>query len=238
MIIFSVGYGHEPDGRFTINFGPLNKDGGQRRLNVAVTRARERVELVASVRAHDFKLSDGASRAPGCCATTSRTPRHGGRHVGPDRRTRTKRSTGRPRSRSRSPTPSSELGYHAGTEVGVGSFRIDIGVRAADDAGSLPARASSATAKATRETPTARDRERLRHEVLDGLGWGPIHRIWSLDWVRNRAGEIERLRARADRPPRRARPDPATAEPNRRRRSGARRPRSPPASASSASCTS
>ena len=61
VIVFSVGYGRDADGRFTINFGPLNKDGGQRRLNVAVTRARERVELVASVRAHDFQLSDSAS---------------------------------------------------------------------------------------------------------------------------------------------------------------------------------
>jgi hypothetical protein len=44
-----------------MNFGPLNKDGGERRLNVAVTRAREKVDLVSSVRASDFTLSDGAS---------------------------------------------------------------------------------------------------------------------------------------------------------------------------------
>ena len=61
MIVFSVGYGHDAKGAFPMNFGPLNKDGGQRRLNVAVTRARERVEVVASVRARDFTLSESAS---------------------------------------------------------------------------------------------------------------------------------------------------------------------------------
>src|SRR3954462_6131479 len=61
VIIFSVAYGPDANGRFLMNFGPLNKDGGQRRLNVAVTRAREKVELVASVRARDFNLSETAS---------------------------------------------------------------------------------------------------------------------------------------------------------------------------------
>src|SRR5207244_3722152 len=59
--VFSVGYARDATGKFTMNFGPLNKDGGQRRLNVAVTRAREKVEVVASVRAADFRVSDEAS---------------------------------------------------------------------------------------------------------------------------------------------------------------------------------
>ncbi len=49
VVIFSIGYGRDRDGKFTMNFGPLNKDGGYRRLNVAVTRARELVEVVSSV---------------------------------------------------------------------------------------------------------------------------------------------------------------------------------------------
>jgi hypothetical protein len=75
----------------------------------------------------------------------------------------------------------------------VGSFRIDLGVQTID----APDRyilGIECDGDAYAQTPTARDRERLRHEVLDALGWGPIHRIWSLDWVRNRHAETERLR--------------------------------------------
>ena len=48
-MIFSVGYGRDENGKLTMNFGPLNREGGQRRLNVAITRARRRVEVVASI---------------------------------------------------------------------------------------------------------------------------------------------------------------------------------------------
>jgi hypothetical protein len=54
IIIFSIGYGRDEGGRFTLNFGPLNKIGGHRRLNVAITRARRRVEVVSSIKASDF----------------------------------------------------------------------------------------------------------------------------------------------------------------------------------------
>src|SRR5207248_7558543 len=64
VIIFSIGFGRDADGKFTMNFGPLNKDGGFRRLNVAVTRARQLVEVVSSVRAADFSLSETSARGP------------------------------------------------------------------------------------------------------------------------------------------------------------------------------
>ena len=54
IIIFSIGYGRDEAGRFTLQFGPLNKLGGHRRLNVAITRARRRVEVVSSIEASDF----------------------------------------------------------------------------------------------------------------------------------------------------------------------------------------
>ena len=61
-MIFSIGYGPDEARKFTLNFGPLNRPGGERRLNVAVTRARERVEVVSSVRASDFPIG---STSPG-----------------------------------------------------------------------------------------------------------------------------------------------------------------------------
>ena len=62
VIIFSIGFGRDAEGKFPMTFGPLNKTGGHRRLNVAVTRAREKVEVVSSVRASDFRLSDRPSQ--------------------------------------------------------------------------------------------------------------------------------------------------------------------------------
>ena len=54
VIFFSVGYGFDQQGQMAMNFGPLNKPGGERRLNVAVTRAREKVVLITSIKASDI----------------------------------------------------------------------------------------------------------------------------------------------------------------------------------------
>jgi hypothetical protein len=191
IIVFSVGYGRDGNGKFTTNFGPLNKDGGQRRLNVAVTRARERLELVASVRSHDFQLSDGASAGARMLRDYIAYAEAGGQFGDP-----ADVDEGQPDWPSaleeQVAEAVAELGYHAAPNVGVGSFRIDLGVRSSGN----PDRyllGIECDGETYAQTPTTRDRERLRHEVLDALGWGPIHRIWSLDWVRNRAAEITRL---------------------------------------------
>ncbi|MBQ1305486.1 MAG: hypothetical protein IIY44_03720, partial [Erysipelotrichales bacterium] len=60
-IIFSVAYAKDSQGRFIQNFGPLNREGGQRRLNVAVTRAKENVQLVASIHYTDIDLTNTQS---------------------------------------------------------------------------------------------------------------------------------------------------------------------------------
>jgi len=193
VIIFSVGYGRDASGKFTTNFGPLNKDGGQRRLNVAVTRARERLELVSSVRSHDFQLSEGASAGARMLRDYIAYAEADGQFSAPD-------EVGE----EEPDWPSAleeqvaaaivELGFDVTPNVGVGSFRIDLAVRAADDHDRF-LMGIECDGESYAQTPTARDRERLRHELLDALGWGPIHRIWSLDWVRNRSGEISRLNA-------------------------------------------
>ncbi len=192
VIVFSVGYGPDASGKFTTNFGPLNKDGGQRRLNVAVTRARERLELVSSVRSHDFQLSDSASAGARMLRDyVAYAEAHG--EIESDEQAE-EVVVGFPSPLEEQVAEAIiELGYHVVPSVGVGSFRIDLGVRApgGDHRYLLGIECDG---QGYAQTATARDRERLRHEVLDGLGWGPIHRIWSLDWVRNRFGEIARVR--------------------------------------------
>lgn len=192
VIVFSVGFARDAHGIFTANFGPLTKDGGERRLNVAVTRARERVDLVSSVRAHDFHLSDAAKPGARLLRDYIAYAEACGRQADEDEDKRDE---------ARWPTALEEqiaeaireLGFDAVPSVGVGRFRIDLGVKAPDQPSRFLLGIECDGAGYAR-TPTARDRERLRHEVLAGLGWGQIHRIWSLDWVRNRRGEIDRLR--------------------------------------------
>lgn len=189
VIVFSVGYARDPSGRFHQGFGPLNKDGGHRRLNVAVTRARRRVDVVTSVLAADFNLSATASPGAqrlrdylefaerGPMALTAEIESQGGNFDSPFEESVAEAVR--------------DLGYEVVPQVGVGGFRIDLGVvdPAAPGRFVLGIECDGAT---YHSTPTARDRDRLRQEILEGLGW-TFHRIWSWDWVRERGTEVTRL---------------------------------------------
>jgi very-short-patch-repair endonuclease len=190
IVVFSVGYGYDEHRRFHQGFGPLNKEGGHRRLNVAVTRARQQVDVVTSVRCSDFDLAEtakpGAQRLrdylefaeQGPEALRSEIESMGGEYESPFEESVAEAVR--------------NLGYQAIPQVGVGGFRIDLGVVDPDSPGrfALGIECDGAT---YHSTPTARDRDRLRQEILEGLNWR-IHRIWSWDWVRERHKETERLR--------------------------------------------
>jgi Protein of unknown function (DUF4011)/REase_MTES_1575/AAA domain len=193
VIIFSVGYGPDKDGRFTMNFGPLNKEGGFRRLNVAITRARDLVELVSSVRAADFNLSDSAPRGPKLLREYIRYAETNGQTI---------ESTGQEDADDEYGSELEaavaevvrELGYEPVPQIGAGAFRIDIGVRDPDDPDQY--RLGILTdGLFYAQTPTARDRNRLQEEVLTRILKWRLHRVWALDWVRNRQSEVEKLAA-------------------------------------------
>lgn len=207
VIIFSVGYGRAADGKFLMNFGPLNKEGGYRRLNVAITRARELVEVVSSVRSAEFQLSDTAGRGPRMLEQYIHYAETGGR-AGSD--FGAKHLEQHQRVERAIVAAVEDLGFDAVTAVGAGAFGIDIGIRdpGARDKYVLGIQTDG---DAYHAISTARDRERLREAVLTNLGWR-IHRIWSLDWVRNRQSEVDVLAAklRADEV---AQPAPRTQEP-------------------------
>jgi very-short-patch-repair endonuclease len=190
VIVFSVGYARDEHGKFTMAFGPLTSDAGPRRLNVAVTRARQQVEVVSSVRAHDFSLTDSASAGARLLKDYLEFA-----EKGPESLRSEIESLG---GEYESPFEESvadavrALGYEVLPQVGVGGFRIDLGVIDPNARGqfTLGIECDGAT---YHSSPTARDRDRLRQEVLERLGWR-IHRIWSWDWVRERRNETDRLR--------------------------------------------
>lgn len=85
-----------------------------------------------------------------------------------------------------------DLGYAPVPQVGVAGYRIDIGIRHPDRPGEYVL-AVECDGAAYHSAKAARDRDRLRQQVLEGLGW-TVHRIWGLSWVRDRRGQIDRLR--------------------------------------------
>jgi len=190
VIIFSVGYGKDRTGRMTMNFGPLNQPGGQRRLNVAVTRAREKVVLVSSIRSVDIDL--GATQADGVrmlhryldYAERGESALAFSTAPGGDFESPLERDVAQ---------VIRNIGYNVVPQVGCSGFRIDLGI--VDPA--MPGRfllGVECDGASYHSSYAARDKDRLRQEVLEHLGWR-IHRIWSPDWVNRRDTEIERLRA-------------------------------------------
>jgi hypothetical protein len=190
VILFSVGYGRDAQGRLTMNFGPINREGGQRRLNVAVTRARERLVVVSSIRAGDLDL--GASKAEGVL--------HLYQYLDYAERGLPALELTKPQGAGEPESPLEKdvigevrrLGYLATPQVGCSGYRLDVGVAAKEAPGRflLGVETDGASYHAA---ATARDRDRLRQEVLQQLGWR-IHRIWSPDWIYRRDEEIARLR--------------------------------------------
>lgn len=186
VILISIGYGKSDKGYFAHSFGPLNQDGGERRLNVLITRARYSCEVFANFDADDIDLARtnaGGVRALKKFLAYAKT---GVMEIGI--------ATG-----GDSESPFEEdveaelvrLGWHIERQVGVGGFRIDLAVKDPERPGRylLGIECDGATYHSAR---WARDRDRLRQQVLEGLGWR-IHRIWSTDWYQNKAREIERL---------------------------------------------
>jgi very-short-patch-repair endonuclease len=187
IMIFSVGYGRDENGKLTMNFGPLNRPGGKRRLNVAITRARRRVEVVSSIDDGDFtsEISEGPRHLQRYLDYANRGPKALALDIGESELD------------VESPFEEEVLrvirswGYTAQPQVGTAGFRVDIGVRHPARPGQF-ALGVECDGWMYHSSRVARDRDRLRQEVLERLGWR-IYRIWGTAWYRNRAQQEERL---------------------------------------------
>jgi very-short-patch-repair endonuclease len=189
VILFSICYGPDQNKVTSMNFGPLNRKGGERRLNVAVTRARRLLLVFSTLRAEAIN--------------ESRTKSDGARHL----RVFLKYAeigvaalTGQTRSSEggiESPFEQSvfdELtrhGWDVATQVGCSGYRIDLAIRDPEAPGRYLL-GIECDGAAYHSAASARDRDCIRQSVLERLGWR-LHRIWSTDWLHRRPREIERL---------------------------------------------
>ena len=187
-IILSVGYGKHADGRMRYQWGPLLRDGGERRLNVAATRAKRRLTVVSSFSSHD--VDPGRLTKPGArlLAEYLEYAGSGGTPVaasGSD--------SGLGAFESDVAARLAALGIMVVPQYGVGGYRVDFAAAHPDD----PSRmilAVEADGASYRDSSSVRDRDRLRKEHLERLGWR-VHRLWSTSWFTDPDAELAKLRA-------------------------------------------
>jgi very-short-patch-repair endonuclease len=189
VIFVSVGYGPELAGQplRSQSFGPVNAEGGGRRLNVLFTRSRLRCRVFCSFDPGDIR-TDGKNEGPRILKRYLQFALDGVLAE--------KAATGAGFDSPFEADVAREierLGYKVDPQVGTAGFLIDLGVRHPKHEGRymLAVEADGATYHSGLWT---RERDRLRQEVLEHLGWR-FHRIWSTDWFETRSQEVERLRA-------------------------------------------
>lgn len=192
VILFSITYGKDAAGKMLMNFGPLNGEGGHRRLNVAISRAREGVVIYSSLMPEQIDLArvraagvkdlknylEFALKGPRAIVEQSLPT-----GLGPD-----------------SPFETAVIkalrdrNWTVHPQVGCSGYRIDLAVVDPRAPGRYLV-GIECDGRSYHSGATARDRDRLRQHVLESLGWR-IHRIWSTDWWLNPDAEMEKLLAR------------------------------------------
>ncbi len=187
VILLSICYGPDESGKTWMNFGPLNRRGGERRLNVAVTRARCALHVFSTMTADHIDLA--------------RTTALGARHLKAFLTYATEHGSATGRAKRSAPFESEferqvhdslvGLGYSVDGQVGCGGYRIDLAIVHPEHPGEYLLGVECDGAP-YHSGATARDRDRLRQDVLQGLGWR-LHRVWSTDWWFDRDRQVARL---------------------------------------------
>lgn len=185
-IIFSVAYAKDKTGKFYHNFGPLNKKGGERRLNVAVTRAKQNVKLVSSIKHFDIDLSKTESIGAKLLKEYLNYAENGITYENEN-------STIDAIKSAFVLDVYNEIvkaGFQADTMVGYSGHKIDIAVKHPTTPDYVLA--IECDGETYRLGRTTRDRDRLRQEVLERLGW-KYYRLWSMSYFRNKDTEIKKM---------------------------------------------
>ena len=186
VILISVGYGRDEAGYVSMSFGPLNRDGGERRLNVLITRARIRCEVFTNLRGADIRVGENPGRGIVALKHFLTFAETGSLDI--------IEVTGR-----EPISPFEEevldrlraLGYDVEPQIGSAGFFIDMAVRHPEDARCFVLGIECDGAMYYRAR-AARDRDKLRQDVLESRGWR-LHRIWSIDWFQNPERELKRV---------------------------------------------
>ena len=184
-IILSIGYGKDENDKFYNSFGPLNRDGGERRLNVAITRAKINIQVVSSILSNDIKITNNTKNGPKLLkayleyAQNSNTTNY---------------------LYSNKPTFDSDYeedvynfltanNYKVDTKLGCSSYKLDLAIKDNNNKYILGIESDGLTYK---NNLTATDRDHLRPQILKSKGWN-IYHLWEVDWLYNTKKEKDNL---------------------------------------------
>ncbi|MDR1138479.1 MAG: DUF4011 domain-containing protein [Clostridiales bacterium] len=194
-IILSIGYAQDATGKFNMNFGPLTAQGGERRLNVAITRARYDLKLVGSILSTDIRTESITHIGPKLLQLYIDYARHGSQALLGERV-----DNGSVQFDSMFEESVYNylraLGYDVATQVGCSGYRIDMAVRHPNHSGRFCI-GIECDGASYHSSKTARDRDRLRQSVLENMGW-TIYRVWSTHWYRDQNNAKEQLKQAID----------------------------------------
>lgn len=186
-IILTIGYTPGPDGRLRQQFGPINQQGGERRLNVAITRAKRRICVVSSFGSEDVdparSVSAGVKILQGYLRFAESRGADLGDVVAP-----------RPELNGFERDVMSaldEMGIEAVPQLGTSGYVLDFALQHPTKPGRFVL-AVECDGASYHAAPNTRERDRLRQQQLEAIGWR-FHRIWSTDWFRDRDSEAARL---------------------------------------------
>lgn len=185
VIFVSVGYGPGDDGKVSLNFGPVSASGGERRLNVLMTRAKRRCELFSSMRAEDIDVNRVSGRGPKVFREYLRFAQSGAQVESATS------SEAADRLVQILQQQLLDKGYDVKAHVGIAGVFVDLAVVDPDD----PDRyllGIDIDGESYRSSRSARDRDRTRHAVLGSQGWN-MHQIWTIEWFRRPVEQLNEL---------------------------------------------
>ena len=186
-ILFSIGYGKNARGRMYLRFGPLGHPGGERRLNVAITRAKFNVKLVGSILPEDIPLDSIHSEGVRMLRSYIQFAMHR-----PSTVNAAEKQFDQPDGfKEMVADYLKEQGYIVHTDLGSSDYTIDIAVEHPDLPGQYLA-GIECDGPVYRNARTVRDRDSLRAGVLEQMGWN-MYRVWSTEWIRDPMGAQRRL---------------------------------------------
>lgn len=187
IILFSIGYGPDKDGKVSMNFGPLNNNGGEKRLNVAVSRARREMIVYSSLKASQIDLRRTKARGV-----------EGLKHFLEYAEQQILIQSANARKDSSDRVISEQIakalrarGHIANTNIGRSNFKVDVAIVDSHDNGNY-SMGILLDGEVYHDTQTTRDREIVQPTILNLLGW-KIMRVWSVDWINNPERVIARI---------------------------------------------
>ena len=178
VIFVSIGFGFDSEGRLSKNFGPLNREGGERRLNVLFTRAREKCVIFSNFKAIDLHVGDDDPAGLRVLKSfleyaqnksfVSKTPEYEPDEISFDESVAAFLR---------------ENGFTIHQKIGCAGYKMDMAIVNENAVGHYII-GIECDGPQYFNSRVARDRDRLRHDVLSGLGW-QLYRVWSTDWYLN-----------------------------------------------------